>query len=99
MDMDGEGHLALFCQECVESLKLPSLFCSPRCFNANFQRHREQVHLPARAKRDIEMDDEKMLEFSSEDKSTYRARKLEDHFITLDDAVGEYQERTGAAEL
>ncbi|RYO94407.1 hypothetical protein DL764_007841 [Monosporascus ibericus] len=54
------------------------------------------VHIPERKKARAEVDDEGQLEYASEDKTQYRARKIEEHLITLSDAVEEYQQRTGA---
>ena len=44
------GSAAVFCRECVLSLKQASgsVFCSARCYDANFQHHRDGVHLPGR---------------------------------------------------
>ncbi|RYP63353.1 hypothetical protein DL770_009411 [Monosporascus sp. CRB-9-2] len=54
------------------------------------------VHVPERKKARVEVDDESQLEYASEDKAHYRARKIEEHLVTLGDAVEEYQQRTGA---
>ncbi|KAI1325676.1 hypothetical protein F5Y16DRAFT_256937 [Xylariaceae sp. FL0255] len=45
VEMDGsEGSGVVFCRECVQNLKKPSVFCGARCFHANFQQHRDRVH-------------------------------------------------------
>ncbi|RYP82505.1 hypothetical protein DL769_001611 [Monosporascus sp. CRB-8-3] len=54
------------------------------------------VHIPERKKARVEVDDESQLEYASEDKTQYRARNIEEHLVTLGDAVEEYQQRTGA---
>jgi hypothetical protein len=88
-----------FCVECVLDLEIDSLFCSPRCLDRNFQPHREEIHLPKREHMGEIGDDEKDLEYSPEDKSSYRARKIEDHFILLDDTMQEYVHKMGATVL
>lgn len=40
----------VLCTECVKSLGRPAIYCSQRCAGQHFQRHREAVHLPARAR-------------------------------------------------
>ncbi|KAI2634672.1 hypothetical protein GGS26DRAFT_550878 [Hypomontagnella submonticulosa] len=92
-----EGRIILvFCRECVEILKVPSIFCSSRCFGENFRHHRESVHIPERRNIQHETNDEDQLEFDPEDKTRYRARKIEEHFITFDDAITGWQQKTGA---
>lgn len=39
-----------FCTECLTTLKQPTTWCSLTCADANFQRHREEVHLSERKK-------------------------------------------------
>ncbi|KAK3298233.1 uncharacterized protein B0H64DRAFT_429496 [Chaetomium fimeti] len=39
-----------FCTECLTTLKRPTAWCSLACADANFQTHREAVHLPGRAR-------------------------------------------------
>lgn len=53
-----------FCTECLTTLKQPTVWCSPACAAADFQRHREEVHLPERRKRGLaEDEDEAQLEY------------------------------------
>ncbi len=94
--MDETRRVPVFCRECISTLKLPFVFCSPHCCDVNFQHHRDEIHLPERKKTHSEVDDESLLEFATEDKTQYRARKIEEHLITLDDAIEEYQQKTGA---
>ncbi|RYP77782.1 hypothetical protein DL771_000879 [Monosporascus sp. 5C6A] len=68
----------------------PVLYCSETCHEDDY------VHIPERKKARAEVDDESQLEYASEDKTQYRARKIEEHLVTLGDAVAEYQQRTGA---
>lgn len=96
VEMDEDRRIPVFCRECLSNLKLPSVFCSPRCYDANFQRHRDNLHIPERKRKHSQIDDENQLEFAVEDKTQYQARKIEEHFFTLDDALEKYQQRTGA---
>ncbi|KAH7037635.1 uncharacterized protein B0I36DRAFT_380798 [Microdochium trichocladiopsis] len=96
-DMDQDNRVLVFCKECVHDIKTSaSVFCSPRCYETNFQRHREQVHLPERERAMRQVNDRGMLEFESSDERRYRALKIEEHFITLDDALAEYSSKMGA---
>ncbi|KAH6855225.1 hypothetical protein B0I37DRAFT_395390 [Chaetomium sp. MPI-CAGE-AT-0009] len=62
-----------FCTECLTALKQPTTWCSLACADANFQAHREGVHLPGRARLGLraeggegaEGDDEAQLEYYS----------------------------------
>ncbi|KAI5917526.1 hypothetical protein F4810DRAFT_696029 [Camillea tinctor] len=92
----GDQTMLTLCQECVETLETPSTFCSSRCFNLNFQRHREEVHLPGRQKAGFEVKDENQLVFDDEDKTKYGAKQIEDHIVTLHEAIAQWQQITGA---
>ncbi|KAK3363637.1 hypothetical protein B0T25DRAFT_50378 [Lasiosphaeria hispida] len=52
-----------FCRECLTSLRLPTLWCSPACADANFQRHREDVHMPARKRLGLVVTDRNQLDY------------------------------------
>ncbi|KAH8886867.1 hypothetical protein GQ53DRAFT_727476 [Thozetella sp. PMI_491] len=75
VDMDRQISL-VFCKECVDSLKLPTVFCSINCYAANFQRHRERVHLPARERGGTTRDDENELVYDDSAKTRYRPRDV-----------------------
>ncbi|KAI1638006.1 hypothetical protein F4809DRAFT_601786 [Biscogniauxia mediterranea] len=92
----GDQLMLALCRECVETLETPSTFCSSRCFGLNFQRHREEVHLPGRQKAGFEVKDEGQIEFDAEDKTKYGARKIEDHIVTLHEAMIQWQQITSA---
>ena len=98
VDMDGDKkQMLIFCRECLVDIKShAAVFCSPRCYEHNFQGHREQVHLPERRKTGREVNDRSKLEFESASEDKYRPLKVEEHFITMDDALKEYADRTGA---
>ncbi|KAI1258897.1 hypothetical protein F5Y18DRAFT_322711 [Xylariaceae sp. FL1019] len=100
VEMDGTGGpVTIFCKECVEDLETDSIFCSPRCYDANFQDHREDVHFREREKQGIEADDEKLLVFDPDQPRTYRAKVIEEHFVTLRDALGQWEAKMGAKVL
>ncbi|KAI1417143.1 hypothetical protein F5Y13DRAFT_152078 [Hypoxylon sp. FL1857] len=96
VEMDDGGTVLVFCRECVETLGIPSTFCSSRCFNENFQHHRDNVHLAEWKSTQHGTNDENQLEFDSADKTRYQARKIEEHLVTFDDAMTEWQRKTGA---
>lgn len=95
VEMDEDALEPVICRECVGTHRIPSSFCSARCYQMNFQTHRDSVHLPERKKSHNEWNDENQLEFAEQDKSQYGAKKIEDHIILLSEAVAEYQEKTG----
>ncbi|KAI1101656.1 hypothetical protein F4804DRAFT_292518 [Jackrogersella minutella] len=96
IEMDEGGSILVFCRECVETLGVPSTFCSSRCFNDNFQHHRETVHIPERKNTRHEIDDENQLESTPEDRTKYHAKRIEEHLVMFDDAIIEWQRKTGA---
>ncbi|OTA58610.1 hypothetical protein K449DRAFT_119456 [Hypoxylon sp. EC38] len=97
VEMDDGGTVLVFCRECTETLGIPSTFCSSRCFNENFQHHRDNVHLPERKNSQREINDENKLEYDPRDERRYQATKIEEHLVTFDDAMAEWQRKTGAA--
>ncbi len=96
VEMEDGGSTIVFCRECMETRSNPSTFCSSRCLNENFQHHRDEVHLPERKQSRREVHDETSLEFDPDDRTKYRARKIEEHLVTFDDAMTEWQRKTGA---
>lgn len=95
--MDQDNRVLVFCRECVVDIKTAaSVFCSPRCYEDNFQRHREDVHLPDRERNQRQVNDRSQLEYESVDERRYRPLKIEEHFITMDDALSRYSSDTGA---
>jgi hypothetical protein len=88
--MDQENPGLGFCKECVLDHQVESVFCSIQCLDANFQRHREEVHIPKRDRAGQIGEDENDLEYVPEDKSKYRARKIEEHWTPMNDAIKEY---------
>ncbi|GAB1312184.1 hypothetical protein MFIFM68171_02394 [Madurella fahalii] len=92
----GPGGL-VFCTECLTSLRQPTMWCSLACAGDDFQRHREEVHLPERKKLSLDVDDEGQLKYSDlpgdGSERRYRAKDIHALTTTLDDAVGEWEER------
>ncbi|CCC08802.1 hypothetical protein SMACR_05442 [Sordaria macrospora] len=52
-----------FCRECLTTLKCESVFCSLRCYDLNFQGHRENTHMPARRRLKQFVTDRQHLEY------------------------------------
>ncbi|KAI1434135.1 hypothetical protein GGR50DRAFT_664233 [Xylaria sp. CBS 124048] len=95
-EMDADQPLEVFCRECVEDFSRESIFCSVRCFDDNFQRHRDGVHIPERARRERQVDDEYLLRFDPEDGARYSARNIDEHVISLSNAIANWQQKMGA---
>lgn len=99
IEMEVEESLVVLCRECVEHLGQASIFCAARCYGANFQHHRDGVHIPERERRKYEIDDKGQLEIDPDDATRYSARDVEAHVIHLRDAVTDWQQRTEASIL
>lgn len=87
----------VFCTECLVSLKQPTTWCSPACADANFQTHRDEVHLPERKRLGLEVDDEARLEYlgdSSDGNRKYRAKNIRTVTTSLEEAVKEWEGRS-----
>lgn len=85
-----------FCKECIIDHKAETIFCCLKCFDENFQNHREHVHIPKRDKVGEIYEDEDDLEFFSSDNTRYRARRIEDHWIPVGDAIQHWVKKLGA---
>ncbi|KAI1445247.1 hypothetical protein F5Y02DRAFT_135136 [Annulohypoxylon stygium] len=96
IEMDEGGTSLVFCLECVETLSIPTTFCSSRCFNENFQHHRDTIHIPERKKAEHGIDDEDQLEFIPEDRARYHARRIQEHLVTFDNTLSNWQQKTSA---
>ncbi|KAK8024021.1 hypothetical protein PG993_012087 [Apiospora rasikravindrae] len=96
VDMDGDSRITVLCRECVEAFKVESVFCSPQCYNDNFQRHREGVHLSEWAKIGEIADDDDDLEYLPGDESKYRAKKIEKHYLVFEDVLADLVKRATA---
>ncbi|KAI0870219.1 hypothetical protein GGS24DRAFT_493177 [Hypoxylon argillaceum] len=99
IEMEVEESLVVLCRECVEHLGQASIFCAARCYGANFQHHRDGVHIPERERRKYEIDDKGQLEIDPDDATRYSARDVEAHVIHLRDAMTDWQQRTEASIL
>ncbi|KAG7291586.1 hypothetical protein NEMBOFW57_001605 [Staphylotrichum longicolle] len=85
-----------FCTECLTALKQPTMWCSPACADANFQSHRDEVHLPERKKQGLDVDDEAQLEYSGDSgdgNRKYHAKNIRALLTPLEEAVKEWEER------
>lgn len=88
--MDG-GMNIVMCAECVRRLRTPAMFCSRDCLAKNFQRHREDIHVPARARLGLDVKDANELEYENSAKTKYHAKNIDDWLVTIDSAVKEWE--------
>ncbi|KAI1427214.1 hypothetical protein F5Y12DRAFT_737907 [Xylaria sp. FL1777] len=95
-EMEVDEPLVVFCRECVEDLGQGSVFCSSRCLDANFERHRDRVHIPERERRHHESFEEGQIGFDAEDETMYSARETKAHPIALRDAIADWEQKTEA---
>jgi hypothetical protein len=95
--MDVDEPTVVFCRECVDDLEQGSIFCSSRCLEENFERHRDDVHIPERERKEEEMRDEGEVVFEAEDEMRYPAKKIEEYIVSLHDALADWQRRTEAS--
>ncbi len=77
----------VFCKECVDLLRLPTVFCNIRCYERHFQKHREAVHLPRRLKKGLVRDDTNELVFKDAAKTRYAPKDLRGGVKTWYEAV------------
>ena len=78
---------------------IPSAWCSHKCADANFQAHREQIHMPHRRKNNNIVLDREQLEYFSAPgsaatslKTNYRAKDISAHVITYLEASKQWEE-------
>ncbi|KAJ0123476.1 hypothetical protein J7T55_011941 [Diaporthe amygdali] len=96
IDMDMDSKWLLLCRECTHLHKVESIFCSMRCADVNFRRHREEVHIPGRMRRSIQVNrDIDDIVFDGEDRSRYHARDIKSHVVPLDDMLEDFAQRNG----
>jgi hypothetical protein len=96
IDFDMNSKRLLLCRECTHLHKIESIFCSLRCADNNFRRHREKVHIPGRTRRSIQpnrdIDD---IVFDGADKSRYHAKDIKQHVVPLDDMLEDFVHKNG----
>lgn len=96
IDMDMDSKRLLLCRECTHLHKVESIFCSLRCADNNFRRHREDVHIPGRTRRSIQVNrDIDDIVFDADDRSRYHARDIKLHVVSLDDMLEEFAQKNG----
>ncbi|KAL1883379.1 hypothetical protein VTK73DRAFT_8946 [Phialemonium thermophilum] len=88
MDMENDENPRL-CQECMDSLGTVAIFCSIRCAEANFQSHREQVHVPKREEAGLVTEDLSRIVFDDGEQTRYHAANIHAEVISLDEAFRE----------
>lgn len=93
VDMDMHRSGPFLCRECTTGLKKEAVYCSLRCADMNFQRHREQIHIPERKKRGLDVDrDVNDIVFDGE-RVRYHARDIRSHLVSLGDLLLDFQQR------
>lgn len=96
VEMDMGNADDFLCRECTDKLRIESVFCSVRCAELNFQRHREGVHIPERTRRELEVDrDLDDLAFDEANKSSYHARDIRSHVAAVGELVRDLKQRNG----
>lgn len=96
VDMDMESKRLLLCRECTHLHKIESIFCSLRCADNNFRRHREEIHIPGRTRRSIQVNrDIDDIVFDGDDRSRYHARDIKLHVVSLDDMLEDFVQKNG----
>lgn len=92
MDLDGSG--PFLCKECTIDEKIEAVYCSVRCADINFQRHRERDHIPERRGRDFDVErDADGLVVDDDDRGRYRARDIRSHLIPMGELFFDFQQR------
>jgi len=95
--MDVDEPTIVFCRPCVEDLEQISAFCSPRCFEANFRRHQEDLHGLEHSAKDDDMIEEGQIRSDAEDEPMDADMKPEEHIISLREAIADWQKKTEAS--
>lgn len=92
MDLDGSG--PFLCKECTIDEKREAVFCSVRCADLNFQRHRERDHLPERRGWEfiVEKDADDLV-FDDDNRERYHARDIRSHVIPMGELFFDFQQR------
>lgn len=93
--MDADNVDAYLCKECTSSLETPSVFCSTRCAESNFQTHRERVHVPLREKLGIVVEDSSSLVYDDEAQSKYHAANITELLVPLGEALQTFEKSNG----
>lgn len=92
MDADNSG--VFLCKECTIDLKLEAVYCSARCADINFHRHREGVHIPQRKLRELDVErDAADVTFAGDQSGRYLARDIRAHLLPLNDLLLDFQQR------
>lgn len=78
------------CKECFRNYKSESVFCNVLCAHLNFQRHREQVHLPERRRRGIDDRDGEDLRWENEFRQRYYSRDIKAHLLSIVELTADY---------
>lgn len=94
VDMETDRSGPFLCRECTSDLRLETVYCSVRCADMNFCRHREGIHIPQRKQRQLDVDrDMGDVAFEGESRVRYHARDIRSQVVPLGEALLEFQQR------
>lgn len=93
VDMDMHNSVPFLCRECTTGYRLEAVYCSLRCADINFQRHREQVHIPERKQRGLEIDRDVNDIIFDDERARYHARDIRSHLASLGDLLLDFQQK------
>ncbi|KAK1573808.1 uncharacterized protein LY79DRAFT_593696 [Colletotrichum navitas] len=86
-EMGGSGEGPVICEECAEQLGQSIVYCSSRCASADFQEHREGVHIPNWKGLGIDIGTQgEHLVYDNDDKSKYHVNDISKFVWRLDEA-------------
>lgn len=93
VDMDMHRSGPFLCKECTTGLKKETVYCSLRCADINFQRHREHIHIPERKQRGLDVDRDVDDVIFDRERGRYHARDIRSHLVSLGDLLLDFQQR------
>ncbi|GJC97222.1 hypothetical protein CH63R_07481 [Colletotrichum higginsianum IMI 349063] len=86
-EMGGNGEGPVICEECAEQLGQSIVYCSSRCASADFQEHREGVHIPNWQGLGIDLGTQgEHLVYDNDEKTKYHVNDISKFVWRLSDA-------------
>lgn len=94
VDMDVDRSGPFVCRECTNDFKMEAVYCSMRCADINFYRHREGVHIPQRRQRELDVDkDAGDISSAGDSRGRYHSRDIRSLLVSLGDLLLDFQQR------
>ncbi|KAK3383562.1 hypothetical protein B0T24DRAFT_605449 [Lasiosphaeria ovina] len=84
------GSEIYFCNECMDSIKLPTVWCSIRCADTNFLRHRGAVHLHTRKRADRD----RLDHYAADSETGYHTKDIAANVTPFSAAVKAWEDQT-----